>query len=135
MRYALDFIHTRQSCTEAATGGILRKKLFLKFHKIHRKTPVPGSLFNKVAGLRIVTLLKNRLWHRCFSVNFTKFIRTSILKNICERLLLVAGWRTTQKLSSRNLLLLTCPVYINISVASFFPFIYLRFFYRYLSWF
>ena len=26
-------------------------------------------LFNKVAGLRLETLLKKRLWHRCFSVN------------------------------------------------------------------
>ena len=29
--------------------------------------------FNKVA-----TLLKKRLWHRCFPVNFVKFLRTPI---------------------------------------------------------
>ena len=34
------------------------------------------SLFNKVAGLRSATLLKRRLWHRCFPVNFAKFLRT-----------------------------------------------------------
>ena len=28
-------------------------------------SPVPESLFNKVAGLRPATLLKKRLWHRC----------------------------------------------------------------------
>ena len=28
--------------------------------------------FNKVAGLRIATLLKKRLWQRCFPVNFVK---------------------------------------------------------------
>ena len=45
-----------------------------KFRKIHRKTLV--SFFNKVTGLRPVTLLKKRLWHRCLPVNFTKFLRT-----------------------------------------------------------
>ena len=30
--------------------------------------------FNKVAG---ITLLKKRLWHRCFPANFVKFLRTS----------------------------------------------------------
>ena len=45
------------------------KKMYsYKFRKIHRKTPVPESLFNKVAGLRPATLLKKRLWHRCFPV-------------------------------------------------------------------
>ena len=34
---------------------------------------VAGLLFNKVAGLRPATLLKKRLWHRCFPVNFAKF--------------------------------------------------------------
>ena len=35
--------------------------------------------FNKVTGLRPATLLKRRLWHRCFSVNFAKFLRTLFL--------------------------------------------------------
>ena len=34
------------------------------------------SLFNKVADLRSATLLKKRLWHRCFPVNFVKFLKT-----------------------------------------------------------
>ena len=34
------------------------------------------SFFNKVSGLRPVTLLKKRLWRRCFPANFAKFIRT-----------------------------------------------------------
>ena len=32
--------------------------------------------FDKDAGLRPATLLKKRLWHRCFPVNFVKFLRT-----------------------------------------------------------
>ena len=34
-----------------------------------------------------------RLQNRCFPVKFAKFLRTSILKNICERLLLHRGYR------------------------------------------
>ena len=30
---------------ESATGGVLWKKVFLKFRKIHSKIPVPESLF------------------------------------------------------------------------------------------
>ena len=33
--------------------------------------------FNKVAGVRTATLLKKRLWHRCFPVTFAKFLITS----------------------------------------------------------
>ena len=62
-----------------------------KFRKIHRKTPVPSFFVNKVAGLRPATLLKKRLWHRSFPVNFVKFlrtVRTAFLQNTSGRLLL-----------------------------------------------
>ena len=58
-----------------------------KFCKIYKKTPVSQPR-NKVAGLRPVTLLKKRLWHRCFPVNFAKFLRTPFLQNTSGRLLL-----------------------------------------------
>ena len=35
--------------------------------------------FNKVAGLRPTTLLKIRLWHRCFPMNFTIFLKRPFL--------------------------------------------------------
>ena len=35
----------------------------------------------KIIGLRAATLLKNRLWHRCFPVNFAKFFRIPFLQN------------------------------------------------------
>ena len=31
-------------------------------------------------------LLKQRLWYRCFPVNFVKFLRTPFLQNTCGRL-------------------------------------------------
>ena len=35
--------------------------------------------FNKVAGLRPVTLLKKKFWHSYFPVNFAKFLRTPFI--------------------------------------------------------
>ena len=51
------------------------------------KTPVSES-FNKVAGLRTVTLSKKRSRHRRFPVNFAKILRTLFLKNVSRQLLL-----------------------------------------------
>ena len=34
-------------------GGVLQKSCSQKICKIHRKTPVPESLFNNVAGLSL----------------------------------------------------------------------------------
>ena len=48
------------------------KRCFQKFHKIHKKRPVP---------------LK-RPWHSCFPVNFAKYLRTPFLQNTSGRLLL-----------------------------------------------
>ena len=45
-------------------------------------------LLNKNAGLQGPSFIKKRLEHRCFFANIEKFLRTHILKNICERLLL-----------------------------------------------
>ena len=56
--------------------SVLSKKCSEKFRKFYRKTPVPESFFNKVVGLKPATLLKKRLWYRCFPVNFVKFLRT-----------------------------------------------------------
>ena len=41
--------------------------------------------FNKVAGLQDWKFVKSRLQHSCFPVNNTKYLRTPILKNNCER--------------------------------------------------
>ena len=102
------------------------------FEKLTEKRLSQSLFFNKVAEQRLETLLKERLWYSCFPMNLTKFLRTIILKNICERLLLVAGWRNTQKLNRRDLLLLPYLVYINISIANSFSYFYLRFPYTYL---
>ena len=65
------------------------KKGALKNFKICTGNCLCKSLFlNKVTGLSSATLLKKRLWHKCFPENFAKLIRTPILKKICDRLLM-----------------------------------------------
>ena len=54
--------------------GVLRS-----FPKFTGKHLCQSLFFNKVAGLRPATLLKKRLWHKCFHVNFAKFLRTLFL--------------------------------------------------------
>ena len=52
------------------------------------KSKRQSLVFNKVTGLRPTTLLKKRLWHRRFPVNFAKILKTPFLKNTFGRLLL-----------------------------------------------
>ena len=55
------------------------KDVLRNFEKFTGKHLCQRLFFNKVAGLRHATLLKKRLWHRCFPMNFEKFLRTSFL--------------------------------------------------------
>ena len=57
----------------------VRKGVLWNFVKFTRKCLCQSLFFNKVAGLRPATLLKKRLWHMCFPVNFAKFQRTTFL--------------------------------------------------------
>ena len=52
------------------------------------ETPVLESLFNKFAGLQARNFITKRLQRRFFPVNIAKLSEASILKDICERLLL-----------------------------------------------
>ena len=62
--------------TEAVSQGFSVKKGVLRnFAKFTGKHLCQSLLFNKVTGLRP----GERLWHRCFPVNFAKVLRTLIL--------------------------------------------------------
>ena len=65
-----------------------KKDALENFAKFTGKYLWQSLFFNKVAGLRSTTLLKNRLWHRCIPVNFAKFSRTPFLQNTSEWVLL-----------------------------------------------
>ena len=65
------------------------KKAVVKNLLIFSRKHLSWSLsFNKIAGVRPATLLKKRSQQRCFPVDIATFLRTSILKNIWERLFL-----------------------------------------------
>ena len=66
----------------------MKKDVFRNFTFFTEKHPWQVLFFNKVLGLRPATLLKKRLWHMCFPLNFAKFQRKPFLRNTFGRLLL-----------------------------------------------
>ena len=63
-------------------GCSIKKGVLRNFTKFTGKRLCQSLSFNKVAGLRPA-----RLSHRCFPVNFVKFLRTPFLQNTSGRLL------------------------------------------------
>ena len=64
------------------------KKLLKNFVLFTGKYLCQSLFFNEVGFLRGATLSIKGIQHRCFLVNIAKFLRITILKNICEWLLL-----------------------------------------------
>ena len=58
-------------------GCSVRKSGLRNFAKFAEKHLCQSLLFNKVAGVRLATLLKKRLWYRCFSVSFCEISKNS----------------------------------------------------------
>ena len=69
-------------------GCSARKVVLRNFTNLTGKHLWQSLLFHKVVGLRTATLLKKRLWHRCFSVNFAKFLKTPFFTEHLQGLLL-----------------------------------------------
>ena len=69
--------------TKAATGGVMWKKIFWKILQNSEESTCVGVCF-----LIQLQALGQRLQHRCFPVNFAKFLRTHFLQNTSGRLLL-----------------------------------------------
>ena len=66
------------------------KKLFLKIWQLYTgKQPCCSLFFNNNADIQVCTFIKKRLQLRCFLDNIYEIIlRTAILRNICEKLVL-----------------------------------------------
>ena len=95
------FIYSRLKISRSIQRRCSMKIGVLKnFTRFAGKHLCQGLFFNKVASHRPPTLLKKRLWHWCFSVNFTKFLRTPFIQNTFERLLLAVS--TLLRLSPKN---------------------------------
>ena len=65
----------------------MKKGVLRNFTKFTVKYLCQSLFFNRVVGLRPVNLLKKRLKHRCFPVNFAKFLRIPFLQDTSGRLL------------------------------------------------
>ena len=83
--------------------------------KFRKKTSVSESIFRKVAGLQPCSYIKKRLQHWCFPVKFAKFLRTSTVKNIFERLFLFVSPQNTIAKSSGKF-----ELYRTLSIQSIF---------------
>ena len=66
----------------------MQEDVLRNFTKFTAKHMCQSLSFNKVAGQRSATLLKKKLWHRHFPVNFAKFLRTPFMQNTSGRVLL-----------------------------------------------
>ena len=74
----------RHWMSEAVVQRCSVKKMFLKISQNSQENTRVAVFFDKVANLRPATLLKNRLRHRWFPVNFAKFLKTSFLiEHLC----------------------------------------------------
>ena len=71
-----DSVNSRESDGSSRPDVFCKKAFLRNFVKFTGKHLCPGLFFNKVAGLKFATLLKKRLWHTCFTMNFVKFLRT-----------------------------------------------------------
>ena len=63
-------------CRSSHSEVFCEKGVLRNFAKFTGKHLCHSLFFNKVTGLRPATLSKKRLWHRCFPVNFAKFLWT-----------------------------------------------------------
>ena len=66
--------HIRCNCRRCSVKTVL-----LEISQDSQENTCARVSFKKFADLRSVTLLKKRLWHSYFPVNFAKFLRTPFL--------------------------------------------------------
>ena len=87
----------------------MKKGVLKNFAKLTGKHLCQSFFFNKVALLKPATLLKKILWHRCFPVNFAKFLRTLFLQRTSGSLILnlEVRWKLKRQ-PSRGILIKRC---------------------------
>ena len=79
----------------------VKKDVLRNFTKFTGKHLRHSLFFNKVASLRHATLLKKRLWHRCFPMNFAKSLKTTFFTEHLRRLLLIINvWQCSKYTST-----------------------------------
>ena len=86
----LMFINDDYMLKSSLSEVFYKKGVLRNFTKFKGKHLCQSLFFNKVTGLRPATLLKERLWHKSFPVNFVKFLKTPFLTKHLWWLLLYA---------------------------------------------
>ena len=90
--------------SEAVAHRCSVKKLFLEISQNSQKsTCARVSFLTKLQARGPATILKKGLWHRCFPVNFVKFLKTAFLQYTSGRPFLPSIKYST----SRKMLLIT----------------------------
>ena len=112
--------HIRLNLQMQPWTGVLQNRCSWKLCKFHRKKPVLEPLFNKVAGLKACNFIKKRLQRGCLLGKFAKFLRTPVLENICERLLLQINFLMTNNLRRRYLVKCQWYVFFGFSKKIYF---------------
>ena len=69
--------------TEVATRGVLYKNVFLEIPQNSQKNTC--ARVSSLIKLQAYNFIKKRTWHRCFSVNFAKFLGTPFWQNTSGR--------------------------------------------------
>ena len=72
------FVTFKSILTEAVVRRCSIEKVLFESQN-SQENSCARAFFYKVAGLSPATLLKKRLWHRYFPMNFAKFLETSFL--------------------------------------------------------
>ena len=85
---SVTFCHRTNNQQKQPPEVFCKKSVLRNFAKFTGKYLCQSLFFNKVAGLMPTTLLKKRLWPRCFPANFTKLLRKPFSQNTSGRLLL-----------------------------------------------
>lgn len=99
--YRWRYLQSSYQNTEAVIHRFSIKRLFWKFSKFYMKTPVSGSLFNKITGMQLATLIQERLQ----SLFFVEQIRCNHFWN-CAVLKLL-------KTAEKSLKVFTLPIYFE----------------------
>ena len=81
--------HGKSDWIEAVVRRCSIESLLRNFEKFTGKHLCQCLFFNKGAGLSYATLLKKRLWHSCFPVNFPKSLRTTFFTEYLRWLVLI----------------------------------------------
>ena len=65
------------------SASVLKKDVLRNFAKCRERHLRWNFFLNKIESFRPATLFKKRLRHRCFPVNFMKFLKAPFLQNTC----------------------------------------------------